>query len=128
MGNRWNNKTLRLPRPKVCKSPLPPKIELRCVLKPPGGSIDEFEELKIEVLGWAQSLELSSDIEMEITAQKASIEGSVPPRNVNEFDGEFTLANPSGLGLDIVAVTLTFIDGSECTTIINVTWTEVGDP
>lgn len=128
MGNRWNNKTLLLPRPKVCKSPLPPKMIPRCVLSPADGSYDQDQPLRIEVLGWNEELDLGSEIEMTVETQKSTVEDELDPTNKNIFTGEFTLQNTQELGLDIVSVTLSFSDNSECTIIINVTWIEVEEP
>ena len=128
MGNRWNNKTLRLPRPKVCKSPIPPPFKARCAIRPESVTGKVGEEAIFQVLAWNENLEFGTLVGMTVEALISQVENTNDPTNRNTFSGDFQLQNTGEAGVDIVSVTLTFSDNSQCTEIINFGWIDNGDP
>lgn len=122
MGNRWNNKTLRLPRPKVCKSPIPIESEIRCVVEPQTATQNIGLSLDFRVLAWRPNVPGGTDVEMTIATQRSELSGVINPNNSNTFTGEFSLDDPGEDGEDFVTVTVTFEDNTQCVFFINVTW------
>lgn len=122
MGNRWNNKTQSLPRPKVCKSALPGEGEIRCVVKPNAVTVNIGLEQDFFVLAWRSIVPGGTEVTMVIETTLSTISDVILPTNENDFTGQFTLDDPGEDGLEFVTVTLTFEDNTQCVLFITITW------
>lgn len=126
MNNKFNKSRATLPRPKVCKTILPPPVtedEISCNVQPPEMTLPLFTNANFEFEACNTAVGPSTAVLISIVTELSDANVNGTPFNCDGLVDGFTLTNTFFSGTELVTVTFEFSDLSTCVSTVTVTWT-----